>query len=585
MTNSFPASPAEDSATIRATPAVLVILPMISGFLLWASFFAPTLAWVALIPLSLLIRLPGPRGWVYTGAWVGGFLFFALGTYWVSYCAPWVWVGWLLLSAYLACYFPLFILLARICHRRWRVPQLFAVPLVWVLLEYIRMHALSGFGWLMISHSVYTWTSLIQIADTAGVYGVSFVLAMGNALGVELLTLPIFLSAPSRVRLNPAISWRVIMTGLMVAGTLVYGYYQTSNVPLQPGIRLAIVQTNVPQDVRNDVDRSDEYFRSVWNIGRQAENIPADAIVFPETSYPYWYGELEPGLTDLEAARKYQERVTAAGQPLREKPTHEMGKTIRDYIQDEDKRMQAMAKHLAKPILMGSAFWSIRLTGARLTNSSVLITPEEGRVGRYDKVHLVPFGEYIPLGGYIPFIRFLVPYPADFNYDSDAGDRLISLHAGKLNLAPLICFEDTIPDLTRQYLRQATPQKPVEVLINQSNDGWFNNSVEAWYHLSAAVFRTVESRRPMVRSSNTGLTNLVNSLGQVTHTFEREGKKQGIDGLLLVDVPLDTRETWYVRLGDWLIGVCAAIVGGCVVLSFIRQVRLIRRSTQGTSNP
>jgi apolipoprotein N-acyltransferase len=464
-----------------------------------------------------------------------------------------------------------------VCHRRWGLPNALVIPLVWVGLEYLRMHLFSGFGWLMLAHSVYSWTRVIQIADIAGVYGVSFLLALGNGVIVELVTLPMRVKGPAGPVFHPGLSWRVPIAGLLLFLNVGYGQYRTENAPLRPGPRVAIVQTNVAQNIRNDVDRSDEYFRSVWETGRQAEKVSADLVVFPETSYPYWYGQIEEGLSNLESAREYQEQVTAPGRPLREKPTEEMGQIIRDNLKDGDEHTQAMARMLSKPILMGSAFWSIRLAGAKLTNASVMITPERGRTARYDKVHLVPFGEYIPLGGNIPLIKYLVPYPEDFNYNSDHGADLVSLHEGKLHLAPLICFEDTIPDLTRRYLRQATADRPVEILVNQSNDGWFNNSIEAWYHLAAAVFRTVESRRPMVRSSNTGLSNLVNSLGEVSATFTRDGKKQGIDGLLVVDVPLDDRLAPYVWLGDWLAMVAWGVIGVCLTLSLGRQVGRVRQ--------
>ncbi len=569
---------------VRVGPILLMGLSITSGLLLWLSFFFPFLAWIAVVPLSLLIRLPGNRRWIYLSAWVGGFIFFLLGTYWVSYCAPWVWIGWLLLSAYLGCYFPLFVFLARVCHRRWGLPNLLVIPLVWVGLEYARMHLLSGFGWLMLAHSVYTWTRVIQIADTFGVYGVSFILALGNGLIVELLTMPIILKGPSGPHLNPGLSWRIPVAGFLLFLNVGYGQWRTENAPLRPGPKVAVVQTNVPQDIRNDTDRSDEYFRSVWGAGRQAEKAGADLVVFPETSYPYWYGEIEDGLTNLECARAYQNQVTLPGYPPREKPTDEMGSIIKQNIKDGDEHTQSMARMLAQPILLGTAFWSIRLSGAKFTNASVMITAGKGRTARYDKVHLVPFGEYVPFGGHIPFIKYLVPYPEGFNYNSDYGTELITLHEGKLHLAPLICFEDTIPDLTRQYMIQATPDRPVEILVNQSNDGWFNNSIEAWYHLSAAIFRCVEARRPMIRSSNTGLSNLVNSLGEVERTFESDGKTQGVDGVMIVDVRLDDRAPPYILLGDILPLLAWLMMGTCLVLSLVRQIRLIRSSAGLTAN-
>src|SRR5690606_36509562 len=117
------------------------------------------------------------------------------GTQWLRYCDPSAWLGWLLLAAYLALYFPAFLLLARIWHRRWKMPVLLAIPIAWVALEYVRMHLMTGMGWLLLAHSIYQWTPFLQIADFSGVYGVSLVVALVNALVVELLTNPLVIPA------------------------------------------------------------------------------------------------------------------------------------------------------------------------------------------------------------------------------------------------------------------------------------------------------------------------------------------------------------------------------------------------------
>ena len=142
-----------------------------------------------------------------------------------------------------------------------------------------------------------------------------------------------------------------------------------------------------------------------------------------------------------------------------------------------------------------------------------------------------------------------------------------------------------MPDLTRSYLRKATSEKPVDILVNQSNDGWFHNSVEGDYHLAASVFRCVEGRRPMIRSSNTGPSALIDGNGRIVQVFEKEGHRQGVAGLLKVQVPLDDRKSWYVLLGDWLPQLGLGVAGICLALSAFRQALNIRRTWRANLNP
>lgn len=556
----------------RASGRVVLALGLVGGILSWASFFVPILSWCCLVPWGLLVLIDADRRSTYGSAWLGGCALFLPGTYWVSYCAPWVWIGWLVLSMYLACYVPAFVFLTRVCHRQWKVPMLFTMPLVWVALEYLRMYALSGFGWLMLAHSVTGWERVIQIADVAGVYGVSFVLAMGNAFLIELLTVRLVQQTAAGPRMSPEIFWRMATAGLVVFLNVGYGQWRIAEYDPKPGPKVVIIQTNVSQESRNDQDLSEDVFDEVWPVATPAGEIKADFIVWPETSYPYPYGICEEGLTPTEISKRYLERTTAPGRPLREPPTEKMGEIIRANFRDGDEHTTSMARALGMPMLLGTSHWDIRLSGAELTNSSALITADRGEVARYAKTHLLPFGEYIPLGGNIPFLAYLLPYPADMNYDSDPGTGPVPIEVGDWLLAPLICFEDTRPDITREYVRLPGKKKPVDILVNQSNDAWFRGSIEGPYHVAASVFRCVEVRRPMVRSSNAGPSNLIDACGRVTKQFEKDGRSRLVSGLLTVDVPLDQRETWYVKLGDWLPMLGWVLIGGCLTFSFGRII-------------
>ena len=130
-----------------------------------------------------------------------------------------------------------------------------------------------------------------------------------------------------------------------------------------------------------------------------------------------------------------------------------------------------------------------------------------------------------------------------------------------------------------------TPEKPVEILVNQSNDGWFDNSIEGDYHLAASIFRCVEARRPMIRSSNTGPSAMIDGNGRIVKVFEKDGKKQGVAGLLQVQVPLDDRRSWYVILGDWLPQLGLLVGGTCLLLSAIRQMVNMRRTWNDNLKP
>lgn len=560
---------------LRVSRTLLVALPLASGLLLWASFFVPILVWLAIVPLSLLIRLEGNRRWTYLGAWLGGLAFYLPGTYWISYCAPWVWIGWLLLSGYLAVYFPAFLFLSRICNRRWGVPNLFVIPLVWVALEYVRMYALTGFGWLLLAHSVAHQEWTIQIADVAGVYGVSFVIATMNAVLVELLTLPLVRVQGGSGRFHPALQWRLAVGGLIVCLNIPYGQFRVDQYAPTSGPKCVIVQTNLEQDVKNL--GAEDVFDQVNDLTRGVARESADVVIWPETSYPYRFGRIEPDMSPLDVSKQFRTRLTAPGMPLVEEPSERDGAEIARSFWDSRLELNDLAREIKIPILVGVNFWDIRKSGARLTNASILIVPDRGAVGLYEKVHILPFGEFIPFDGRLPFVRSLAPYPPEFNYDSDAGVDVASIHFGKLHLAPLICFEDTVPRLTRWHMRKATPEEPVEILVNQSNEGWFNNSIEARYHLAAAVFRCVESRRPMVRASNTGISALVDSRGRVATVFERNGKSQGVKGTITVEVPLDDREAPYVSVGDWLPLFGLSLAGTLAAASLVRTANLFCR--------
>ncbi|MFO0949399.1 MAG: apolipoprotein N-acyltransferase [Planctomycetota bacterium] len=577
----------------------LILLSVLSGCCLWGSFWVPWLAWVGLAPLFLLVGLNGSRPALYLGAWLGGLALFVPGVQWIRYSDPGAWIGWLFLSIYLALYFPAFVLVARVLHRRWRLPILFAAPASWVALEYVRMHALSGFGWLLVAHSLHSWPAMIQIADLGGVYLVSFVIASVNALWIELLTLPLVLQPsaselshgkgkkhakegsqdPAIGRWNPAVVWRVVITFVLVLGTWLYGQFRLRTAEETPGPVVLALQTNLEQKLK--LNNIDEAIRQVLALTHRARKIPADLLIWPETSYPYYYGSVAKEIGDEELDRLRVAHFGVAQRADLPKPTAERGKELREALVNARDDVARIADQVGKPLLVGLIRFDFRPGRMFMFNSSVLVVPGEGEVVAYDKVHPVPFGEYLPFEDLFPYLGFLLPYESGLE-SLDAATELRSIHHGNLNLASMICFEDTVPDIARAFLLQSTPERPIDFLVNQTNDGWFNGSAEAEYHLAAGLFRCVEVRRPMLRVSNTGMTALVDGSGVVRQVLtDSKGQTKLFADLLKVTIPIDRRSSLYVAFGDWLAWSCVVVVLVGLFASTIRHLRKLARFQTG----
>jgi apolipoprotein N-acyltransferase len=206
-------------------------------------------------------------------------------------------------------------------------------------------------------------------------------------------------------------------------------------------------------------------------------------------------------------------------------------------------------------------------------NAAMLVSDGGKRVQVYRKVHLVPFGEYIPGRHTIPLLARVVgdQVPGDFGFGKEY--TVLHLTNDKALIAPLICFEDTIGDLTRQFVLGGA-----NLLANVTNDGWFLRSAGSQQHLANAVFRCVETRLPMVRAANTGVTCFINEFGRITQVLADEHGSQFIDGALTGEVSIPTERvlTFYVRHGELFAECC---VGVSVLVLVFFGMRLIRRRT------
>lgn len=530
-----------------------------SGLLLWTSF-PPVewswLAWLALVPLFWLVVQKGPRGRLYLSAWLGGLAFWLPAVRWVQLTDPTAWLAWLAMAVIYSFWWPTFLALGRLAVFRLRLPLMVAAPIVWVGMEYLRAHFVTGFPWYYLAHSQYRFLSLIQISDTTSALGVSILIAMVNAWLVDVLTLPLLRRTPQGARLTRRQTVRLWLVTLLLGGTLVYGAGRLSTANFRAGPRLALLQTNFEQRYKQGGDPL-QILRTIEGLlERVARAVPRpDLIVWPETAYPFQFITFDPAVGETELADQLHRSWPNV--------------SFADWVDKKGKvaeNLHGITDVLGIPMLVGSLHYEHRPGALSKYNAAILFEPVVRTIKTYNKIHLVPFGEYIPFVEAMPWIRIFTPYRDGYIPSLTFGHEPTILTLGPYRMAVGICFEDTVPHVIRRFFRE-TPEgtSQPDVLVNISNDGWFHGSEELDMHLAVSVFRTIEHRVPLVRAVNTGISALVDGNGEIRDTLPRQ-----TESVLTVSVPLDDRTSNYTVLGDWLGLTCLAVTIGLMPMGFLR---------------
>jgi len=567
------AGPAErPDARPRPLPRRALLFPAaLAAVLLWCSHFPLSwgwLAWVALVPLLALARQETPLRRILPAAWLAGLLFFVPVLQWLRVADPRMYVTWLGLAVYCALYIPLAVGLVRLLDRRTALPLVLTLPVVWVSLEYLRAHLFTGFAWYFLAHTQHDFAPLIQIADLTGTYGVSFLVAAGNALLFELLCrwprFRIWFKVPA---FSPA--WRPLaVVVLLIAASLGYGGYRLRQDDFAAGPRVALVQSDLSQALRNDSggDSSDQVLAHNSRLSSRASDQRPDLIVWPETSYPGYWVEVAPG------APATPEQYRAAAE-------------CREIARD-------VARSWPTDVLLGmNSEITAADGGVRLYNSALLLRPPGAVVARYDKMHRVPFGEYVPLRETLPWLNAFAPY--DFDYSVSVGESFTRFPLGKYHFGVIICYEDSDAALARHYVGgDGADAAPVDFLLNISNDGWFNGTSEHEEHLAICRFRAVECRRAVLRAVNMGISAVIDGNGRVLRpelvksyaggvkVWEAVGGEalpvgrwaefKRVAGVLLGTVPLDERGSLYARWGDWFPRLCTLLLCLALTVAVVR---------------
>lgn len=541
-----------------------------AGALLYAAFpplDLPGLVWVALAPLLALVEWPGlSRRARYAGAWLGGLVFWVGSLVWIWELHPSAWLGWLTLGVYQSLFWPIFVFVARTVGRMTRAPLVVAAPLAWVAVDYVQAFLLSGFPWYYLAHAQFRNLPLIQVSDLFGAWAVTGLIVAANVAVLRVVEAARGLGDGSG-RIGARLATPLAVAALLAA-TFGYGAWRLGTSRFEPGPRVALLQSNLRQALKQSLDSEKilEMYAALitdaFERGGGGAPGAVDLYLWPETSFPYGYVRIEPGLAGAAgeaAARQLNAETTLADWQERER-----------FVREQ---LNAWVDVVGSPMLIGTLLFELTSGGATRTNVALWLDPGGAEPRIYRKLHLVPFGEYIPLLDVVPWIRRLAPYDERTTPRLIGGDGPRWFDSRGVRYAPTICFEDTLPHLSRRFFTEVPDGKEPDVILDQSNDGWFNGSAEHDMHLASAVFRAVELRAPLARAVNMGYSAAVDGDGRI---IALQPKKT--EGSPVVALPLDGRSSLYIRIGDLIAQVCVIVAFVAIQLrvlfAILRRTRL-----------
>ena len=457
-----------------------IILASLSGTMLTLSFPKPVmnfLIWIAFIPLFISIRNLSPIHAFLVGVLTGLVHYLTL-MYWlphtlynlihfpiylclaIHFC----------LSLYLSLYMGLFSLITiKLCIKP--IMLLFISPALWVSFEYIRTYLFTGFPWGLLGYSQYNCLNIIQIADMFGVYGVSFLIILCNA---ALFIIFLYMTGRtwqkyhmSKIQSVISIFYLLLIIGL----ALLYGKQRILTIEslcaVSPSYRFSIIQGNIDQSIKWDPTFIKTSETKYLKLSIDEKQNKPDMIIWPETALTYYYER------DIKRSKTVNNVINA----------------LHTYF------------------LIGSPCLSKSEKGVlKDLNAAYLIGPDAKICGRYDKVHLVPFGEYIPYKKWLPFFDKIVEGENDYI----SGKKIDPIKWGKFYICIQICYEIIFPNPCRKLVKNNS-----QLIINITNDAWFGKTSGPYQHFSYAIFRAIENRRSLLRAANTGISGFINPVGRI----------------------------------------------------------------------
>ncbi|MFH1784115.1 MAG: apolipoprotein N-acyltransferase [bacterium] len=497
------------------------LLAAFSGILLvliFPSANVSILSWVALVPLLVCLRGKSPGNSLLLG-FVAGFTGFAGILYWivktlVAYGGISVLVSVLLfiiLVSYIALYVAIFAWGVSLFSCRFSsvLLRVFLSSCLWVSLEIMRTYALTGFPWALLGYSQWRSLAVIQVAQFTGVYGISFLIVLINAALAEIIATNCD-SESSRVGFKVAAGALVVLLGVVIYGSYSLkdgGFDNDAN-----SVNISVIQANISQDKKWDKTKQFSVIETYSRLTKQAALHGAEVTVWPETAVP-GYMRYQGGLL---------------------------------------RRVKDIARSNRIWLILGSPDF----VDEKYYNAAFIISPEGEIRGSYYKMHLVPFGETVPLRK--PLSRYfeVLEEMGDFT----PGDEFSLLVSDKGVFAAVICFESIFPDLFRRFVKEGA-----QVMVNVTEDGWYGRTSAPWQHFSVNVFRAVENRVSVVRSANTGISGFIDPWGRV-----KKSTDIFTEDFLVGKVPIRTPGTFYSKRGDLFSYLCILITLAAIIAAIIK---------------
>ena len=503
-----------------------LILALISGTLLALSFPRyghPALAWIALTPLIVALfdparaRLPFDRQRAFLLGFLAGAVYFGGTIYWtgttvrqfggLSWPIAVIVAG--LLVAYLALFPALFAMFLGWVGSRIGRRAILLAPAAWVTTELGRTYFWSGFPWLLLGYSQTTVLPVAQAASVVGVFGLSAIVALVSAV------LAYFVLSRSLASVGA-----VGVVAAMIVGIAVWGNHRLSTgALLQQGrsARVALVQGNIPQDEKWDERKANSILNTYLTMTREAARGGASLVIWPESSTPFLYEDDPFG-----------------------------GQSVRQVVRETGIELllgSDQLEHSAPP---------------KYYNAAYLVRPDGSTAGVYRKMHLVPFGEFVPLKQLLFFVGPLVEQVGGF----EPGQSMVMLPSRLGKISTAICYEIVYPGLVREAVLEGS-----ELLTTITNDAWYGYSSAPYQHFLQASMRAIEQGRYLARSANTGISGIVDPYGRVvaqSRIFERT--------TLVGDIRMIGTRTVYGRIGDAFAYACALVTLAALALAFFARL-------------
>jgi apolipoprotein N-acyltransferase len=519
------------SLIIRLLAAVLsgvfVILAFPKYDLWW-------LAWVALVPLFLALY-GGNVKYSILIAWVFGIITFAGLFSWMLEVRGYTWLHQTIIVSYLSVFFALLGLIIGFVSRRLGLAAaVVATPFIWVSIEYLRANFFFlAFPYAWIAHTQHQNIVLIQFASLIGAYGVSFLVVMANA-GIAAVILALFHrfagSRPTDIR-PPLKRVAIVMSSvtlISVGLALLYGKYALSHGDAGEKIKVSVIQGNIPQEKKWDPHFAREIMEIFTRLTLAASKEMPALIAWPEASTPGYVFNVK------------------------------RSKLL--------KRVAALATQTNTHLLVGSSeypkFYKVSNKGIRTSNTAILFSPGGEILGQYSKIRLVPFGEFIPLEGKVPWPEFIVPDQRT-NYEIPGKDYTIfNLNGIKFSVS--ICWESHFPGLIREFAKRGA-----RFMLNIANEGRYGETAAPYQLLAMTVFRSVENRLPIARATNTGISCFIDQFGRVTGWVENQGKKIFVKGISTQEITLPQGRSFYTSYGYVFIYICLVLSSLLIILAVL----------------